>query len=548
MVKNEQDIIEPFIRHNSRYIDYMVIVDNASVDDTRRIVIDCAREIGNVIVADSDEFGHIQAELMTHMIKDCQAAFFADFMLLLDADEFISSKDRPTLLSALREIPSGGVGLVPWKTFVLAPGEVDAAAKDPPRSIRWRRRVERPEVSKVALRLDGAYRKDLRAGDGNHAVSSISGKPLPAVEISDLSLLHFPVRSTSQIIAKGVVGWMTYLTKNPRAHEAKPGLQWKGVFDTVSTKGRAAFAEIEMSVRSLRYAQSRSTIDWGTDVVRDEPPSDYVRHYSTGAFADPLSLIVRSWERSLSQPDPVVEFTPPDNAAALTGGAATSFDSVWHWDHLFVDVAPFRYIAEKHRPADVLDIGCGIGTYLMLFKNLGARSVFGVDGIQADASALQSNEYAAHDLTQHLDLGRVFDIVICVEIAQRLDDRDAEVLLDNITRHAGRLIVFSAAEPGQPGNGANCQPISRWLERWANRGWIPDLMDSFGMRCLASLAWFRRNLVVLRRGQPTEGERAREVLASIGNRQFKWYGQKPGIRYYAFSEPPPQLPDGGYTS
>ena len=40
MVKNEQDIIEPFIRHNAKLLDCMVVVDNASVDETRRIAMD----------------------------------------------------------------------------------------------------------------------------------------------------------------------------------------------------------------------------------------------------------------------------------------------------------------------------------------------------------------------------------------------------------------------------------------------------------------------------------------------------------------------------
>ena len=177
-----------------------------------------------------------------------------------------------------------------------------------------------------------------------------------------------------------------------------------------------------------------------------------------------------------------------------------------------MDVAPFRFIAEKDRPDTVLDIGCGNGAYLALFKRLRAVAVLGVDGVPA--AVLGDDEYLVRDLSQPLDLGRVFDLVVCTEVAERLDPRDADILLDSVTRHAGRTIIFSAAdifsaaEPGQPRRGhINCQPISHWLERFASRGWYPDLVDSLGIRALASMSRFRRTLVVLRRDGPHGGGR-----------------------------------------
>src|SRR5215471_12056770 len=89
MVKNEQDIIEPFVRHNLRFVDCMIVLDNGSVDETRTILVECARELGSVIFADSHEFAYKQSERMTRFLHGCQSAFFADFVLLLDADEFI---------------------------------------------------------------------------------------------------------------------------------------------------------------------------------------------------------------------------------------------------------------------------------------------------------------------------------------------------------------------------------------------------------------------------------------------------------------------------
>ena len=55
MVKNEQDIIEPFLRNNAKFFDLMIVLDNGSTDKTRDILFDCAREFGNVIVSDQPE-------------------------------------------------------------------------------------------------------------------------------------------------------------------------------------------------------------------------------------------------------------------------------------------------------------------------------------------------------------------------------------------------------------------------------------------------------------------------------------------------------------
>jgi hypothetical protein len=116
MVKNEQDIIEPFIRHNVRFLDCMIILDNASVDETRRIALDCAREFGNVVIADSEEFSYTQAERMTRLLHYCQSVFFADFVLLLDADEFLGIGDRTAMMTILETIPPNGIGRLPRRT------------------------------------------------------------------------------------------------------------------------------------------------------------------------------------------------------------------------------------------------------------------------------------------------------------------------------------------------------------------------------------------------------------------------------------------------
>jgi SAM-dependent methyltransferase len=546
MVKNEQDIIEPFLRHNAPLIDTMIILDNASVDDTRRILIDCAKELGNIVVSDSPSFAYTQGDRMTRLLHYCQTAFFADFIMFLDADEFVSARNRQDLLDTLQTIPPGGVGLMPWRSFVLDPygGDLAEQTADPPRTIARRRAVETPVFSKAVLRLDGMWRPDMVVWQGLHNVVTESGAHLPEIDLPALPLLHFPVRSRDQITAKAIIGWLAYLARNPAARNVQEGTHWRDIFDRVTGQD-TPLTDIELCELSMRYAQDIGHIDWPAMSVGGTPPSAYERRFSSGAYGNPLSLVAQSWERSLSQDSAEFTLKKPEQSEPSSGSSATAFDSNWHWDNLFADVAPFRFVFEKYAPGTVLDIGCGIGVYLQLARETGAVEVLGLDGIPANATVLSPGSYQMRDLSIPLNLERKFDMVICTEVAEHLAAEAGEILIDNIARHAGQIIVFSAAEPGQPGHGhINCAPIAHWLGLLAQRGWYPALSDTFGMRALATMSWFRRNLVVLRRSDPASGAQAIQALANIGQRDYVWYSQAAGIRHFPFSEALPASPFG----
>src|SRR4051812_16812662 len=73
-------------------------------------------------------------------------------------------------------------------------------------------------------------------------------------------------------------------------------------------------------------------------------------------------------------------------------------------------------------PSSVLDVGCGRGDWLRTFADLGVRTVVGVDGphIRLDDLAIPSDAFVRHDLRQPLDLGRIFDLVVSLEVAEHL--------------------------------------------------------------------------------------------------------------------------------
>src|SRR4051794_26796446 len=71
-------------------------------------------------------------------------------------------------------------------------------------------------------------------------------------------------------------------------------------------------------------------------------------------------------------------------------------------------------LIEMFKPASVLDIGCGIGTWLSVFKENGLEDIFGVDGNYVNRDLLYSHlhpdEFEPVDISLPFDLNRKFDL------------------------------------------------------------------------------------------------------------------------------------------
>jgi hypothetical protein len=483
MVKNEQDIIEPMLRHNAALLDAMIVLDNGSVDDTRQIALALARELGNIVVTDSAGFGYTQGERMTRLLHAAQGSYFADFVLFLDADEFIGTTDPASFRAALDTIPPGGSGEMLWRNFVLAD---DAPVTDPPIGLVHRLAVEPRLVVKCALRLDGLASHDLAVGRGSHMVLRC-GKPIPRVALPDLPLWHFPVRSHAQLTAKALVGWLACLAADPRACETSLSYHWRDMYRRIVDG--TGFDGSDLRTLSLHYADPAYTPGApppDPPTVRDPTTIDTERRYSTGAFVDPLRLLARSLEQALQARQPL--FAPEEAADAV------------------IDIPPFRFLAEKHQPTSVLDVGCGIGLDLELFGRLGIADLAGVGRLPPEALRLRQGGYVSHDPAVAFSLGRRYALVLCLHVAADQAAWDASTLAGNVDRHAEALIAFSLSDP-------TAAQLDAWLARWRVLGWVADLMETLALRCLSSAASLRQGLVILRRTtDPVIGPEAPDFL------------------------------------
>lgn len=126
-------------------------------------------------------------------------------------------------------------------------------------------------------------------------------------------------------------------------------------------------------------------------------------------------------------------------------------------------------------PTSVVDVGCGLGSWLAVFRDYGVERILGIDGEWVDQTTLKIpiDCFIARDLSAPLRLDERFDLVVSLEVAEHLPRESAATLVDSLTS-LGSTVLFSAALPGQGGTG---HVNERWPDYWARlfgeRGYAP---------------------------------------------------------------------------
>jgi 2-polyprenyl-3-methyl-5-hydroxy-6-metoxy-1,4-benzoquinol methylase len=124
------------------------------------------------------------------------------------------------------------------------------------------------------------------------------------------------------------------------------------------------------------------------------------------------------------------------------------------------------------RCVSACDLGCGRGFVLEFLA--GRRvEVAGIDGSPAVLPLLDPSirsRVRILDLAVPQHLGK-FDLAISTEVAEHLPRRTSRTFVQNIAQAATSKIAFSAAHPGQWGDGhINCRPQSFWISLFQDQG------------------------------------------------------------------------------
>jgi SAM-dependent methyltransferase len=131
-------------------------------------------------------------------------------------------------------------------------------------------------------------------------------------------------------------------------------------------------------------------------------------------------------------------------------------------------------ILELVQPRSIIDVGCGAGTWLSVCREFGIEDIFGVDGDYVDKKILKipKERFSSFDLRKPFCVGRQFDLVLSLEVAEHLPLESASTFIDSLTGH-GSVVLFSAAIPHQGGEQhINEQWPEYWMELFRHKGYV----------------------------------------------------------------------------
>lgn len=125
-------------------------------------------------------------------------------------------------------------------------------------------------------------------------------------------------------------------------------------------------------------------------------------------------------------------------------------------------------------PTSVVDVGCGVGTWLKVCQEAGIDDVVGVDGPYVSKELLQIpvSKFQEADLSVPLHSSRKFDLVMSLEVAEHLPPASAKTFVTSLT-NLSPVVLFSAAIPFQGGhNHTNEQWQSYWADLFLEQGYV----------------------------------------------------------------------------
>ena len=247
VVKNEADIIEAFVRHSQSWVDEHLIFDHDSTDGTREILLELKREGIPLRLFTGNAIANLQQSRSNHLARVAFHEHSADWVLPLDADEFLIAPDRVTFEHALASAPQDQPASLPLRNY--SPTTVDVADEMNPVE-RIRHRQHGPgSTKKVFVPRSLGVRTEVAAGKGNHALYQ-SGEALTDRPLDAVWLAHFALRSPQQQVLRVVTAELQKLSRG-QAHEGLD-LHYRLGFQLLSEDADLFFSTVLQPPERLR--------------------------------------------------------------------------------------------------------------------------------------------------------------------------------------------------------------------------------------------------------------------------------------------------------
>jgi glycosyltransferase involved in cell wall biosynthesis len=238
-ILNEADIAESFIRHTAHFVDHHVLIDNGSVDGTLRILESLRDEGFPLTIFQNRASRFVEERINTFLYQTAVNSTKADWIVFLDADEFID--DRlvvPSLRDCLEAFATrhGEEACVDVHVCEYHPTPNDPSELVVPQRIRF----GNPPTRNIKVIVPAVLiRRQATIQPGNHSVLIDGGKPCPSFTEPTLRYAHFAYRSPYQWISKFVIGWAKVLAAGPETVKAGHNQHYREPFELLRTDPQA---------------------------------------------------------------------------------------------------------------------------------------------------------------------------------------------------------------------------------------------------------------------------------------------------------------------
>ena len=165
------------------------------------------------------------------------------------------------------------------------------------------------------------------------------------------------------------------------------------------------------------------------------------------------------------------------------------------------------FIEENGVPESVIDVGCGVGTFLRAAQQQGASTILGLDGpwVRRDLLMVDPKYFSICDFEKLQIECEAYELCICLEVAEHISKENAKKFIEFICKKSNQ-ILFSAAIPGQ---GGVCHLNEAWPSYWEsifseNGFYVEDFLRSKIWSDDKIPFWYRQNILLFKKTKALE--------------------------------------------
>ena len=163
-------------------------------------------------------------------------------------------------------------------------------------------------------------------------------------------------------------------------------------------------------------------------------------------------------------------------------------------------------VIKYFNPKSIVDVGCGNAEFLSEFK----KKDIAIKGYEGSRHALENSLVdrkfvEQFDLRQRIKPQQRYDLALCLEVAEHIEESFSQNLVDNLT-DLSDSIIFTAASPGQGGQfHINEQKPEFWIDIFNAQNFIYDREATKKIKAEMKkeeiLWWYHENLMVFKKSQ-----------------------------------------------